>query len=71
MCDLKNGNSRHLTVYPMMASSAFESDPKNKERADCLFESVNKMRYKTSGHLRKYIDSTEKYLRKVQKNDTD
>lgn len=56
-CNLKKGNSLHLTIYPMNLIG------KSKKASDKLFESCQKMRFKTSGHLRKYIDNTESYIK--------
>jgi hypothetical protein len=67
-CYFKNGNSKHLTIYPMYASPGFENNPKSKNYVDELFESINKLRYKTSGQLRKYIDNTEVYLNSIKNN---
>lgn len=61
-CPLKNGKSKHYTVAPMHVDS---SSAKNTLYADFnknIISSLNKMRYKTSGHLRRYIDNTEIYF---------
>lgn len=56
-CPLKGGNSSHLTVYPI-----FLGDNKYKEENNKIIIALNKMRYQTSGHIRRYIDMTEEYL---------
>jgi hypothetical protein len=66
LCPLKNGYSKHLTVEPLLPSS---KDPQYQKNVDDLFDSIKKLRYKTSGHLRQYIDNTEKYLKSVHDND--
>jgi hypothetical protein len=63
LCPLKNGNSLQQTIPPM----AFLVSKKEAiERADKILEIIDKMRFKTSGHLRKYIDNTELYLKAVR-----
>ncbi len=58
-CPLKKGNSFHLTIFPMYA---LLNDPKFQAGTVRILESMKKFRFKTSGHLRKYIDNTNKYL---------
>jgi hypothetical protein len=60
LCPFKNGNSNHLTVFPAFSKT---SDSKYKEQRDKLFNSIKIFRYNTSGHLRKYIDNTDAYLK--------
>jgi hypothetical protein len=60
-CYFKKGNSRHLTIYPM----SLISREKYPEEYDRLFASLGKLRLKTSGHLRNYIDNTETYLNTI------
>ena len=62
LCNFKNGNSKHLTIYPMYAHPPFKTDPKFKSESDKFYASLVKLRHKTSGHLRKYYDNTELYL---------
>lgn len=67
LCPLKNGNSLHKTIAPLFA---FLLNPQNNEEQivhDKLFASCNALRFKTSGHLRKYIDNTELYLNTFKK----
>ncbi|MCX5846307.1 MAG: hypothetical protein NTW12_08115 [Deltaproteobacteria bacterium] len=64
LCHFKNGNALHLTISPMFI---FPAVPENQKMTDKLFASFDKLRFKTSGHLRKYIDNTEFYLNTVNK----
>jgi len=59
LCNFKNGNSMHLTIFPLYAGPR---TPNDEEDYDALYSSCDKLRFKTSGHLRKYIDNTESYL---------
>lgn len=63
-CPLKNGSSYHLTIHPMAADKT-EADDSDEDDYKELLLSVNKLRLMTSGHLRKYIDNTEVYLKFV------
>jgi hypothetical protein len=58
MCPFKTGASQHYTIIPSM-------DILNQ--FDKLEGSVNLLRKKTSGGLRKYIDNTIQYLQTVKK----
>jgi hypothetical protein len=62
-CPLKQGKSNHFTVYPM----AIESGVFREKRSN-IIDSLNMMKFKTSGHLRQYIDNTETYFKYVNKN---
>lgn len=55
-CNFKKGISEHLTIY---------TGKLNNEEKDQIFNSLKKMRYKTSGHIRKYIDLTEMYFKNM------
>ncbi|HXP50239.1 MAG TPA: hypothetical protein VN922_09810 [Bacteroidia bacterium] len=68
LCPLKNGNSTHYTIYPIFtAYYKFEETTKEiVDRCNELSLSIKKLRFHTSGHLRKYIDNTEKYLTDVR-----
>jgi hypothetical protein len=59
LCPLKNGSSKHLTVYPIFLGNI---EPRFQKIVKEIFDSVNKFRFKTSGYLRIYIDNTLKYL---------
>jgi hypothetical protein len=59
-CPLKNGKSKHFTVYPMYVDKESEKDyPRLRKK---ILLSLDKMRHNTSGHLRRYIDNTEAYF---------
>lgn len=64
LCNFKHGNAFHLVIHPMYA---FCYKPELMENTETLLASINKLRLKTSGHLRKYIDNTETYLKDVNK----
>lgn len=64
-CNLKKGNSRHLTICPVFAVVTVK--PNIKEHVDKVLASCKKLRLKTSGHLRKYVDNTELYLDYIHK----
>lgn len=60
-CQLKNGKSSHFTVYPMHADGDSAKDyPEYHQK---IVDSLNRMKYKTSGHLRRYIDNTGAYFK--------
>jgi len=61
LCPLKSGNATHFTVYPIHAKS--KDRPKFETQYVELIDSIKKFRLRTSGHLRKYIDNTEAYLK--------
>jgi len=65
LCPLKNGNAIHKTILPIFANIA---DPDHQEFNDELFASFKKLRFKTSGHLREYIDNTELYLNSFKRS---
>jgi len=65
-CPFKNGSAWNLTIEPMFAKYYASEDLKQNENCKALFESIKKLRYKTSGHLRKYIDNTESYLNEIE-----
>lgn len=60
-CPLKKGKSDHLIIQPMLLGLKGYEDENKK-----LIESVNNMKFTTSGHLRVYIDSTIDYLKTVE-----
>lgn len=67
-CPLKNGNSWHLTIYPFWAPEDLKTS-QYKEHSKNLFDAIKKLRYQTSGYLRKYIDNTEAYLNFINKGE--
>ena len=56
LCPFKTGNSIHQTIVPLTDLASNYED---------VEESIKRMRSKTSGGLRKYIDNTLTYLAKV------
>ncbi|MDP3096679.1 MAG: hypothetical protein Q8M86_01885 [Syntrophales bacterium] len=64
-CPFKNGNSLHMVIPPLFTLS---QEPKHQEYMEKLFLSFDKLRFKTSGYLRKYIDNTELYLNIMKKS---
>lgn len=54
-CMFKAGNAKHMVIYPM---NVFPTETLEEEHKE-LLKSFNKLRYKTSGALRKYVDNTE------------
>jgi len=66
LCPLKNGFATHLTIAPMSAPPLTVKEAENPrlvEQAKNLRVAIQKLRYKTSGYLRRYIDNTEAYLK--------
>lgn len=62
LCPFKGGSSQHLTIPPIFAGE--DSNDIDQEDQEDLLKGVRKFRHKTSGHLRKYIDNTESFLKK-------
>jgi hypothetical protein len=58
-CNFKNGNSKHLTIIPMYSQ---QLKPEFVEIHSLLHNSLKKMRFKTSGQIRRYIDNTQNYF---------
>lgn len=69
LCPLKTGSSYHWTIHPLTADHTC-NDKEFIAEYKKLKSSVNKLRFRTSGHLRKYIDNTEQYLEFVWENST-
>ena len=67
-CHFKNGISKHLTVFPMNAIIYENQKTESESNLYKLLESINCLRHKTSGHLRKYIENTEAYLQFIKDN---
>ncbi len=61
-CPLKKGRSNHYTIYPMHADSVNEDEKRYVQYYSAIRTSLHKMNYATSGHLRTYIDNTNKYF---------
>ena len=66
MCSLKNGTAKHMTIYPL--HTRVKENDKFNSAHEALINAVEKLRLKTSGHLRKYIDNTEVYLNEINKS---
>jgi hypothetical protein len=67
LCPLKNGTVNHQTVYPMFLPLIEEEDKVNPLTVT-LRKSIEKLRYKTSGNIRKYVDNTDLYFDFVIEN---
>lgn len=65
LCPFKGGYSNHLAIHPIYLDTSTPDKYENQRQG--LFESINKFRFKTSGHLRKYIDNTDEYLKAMDK----
>jgi len=63
-CPLKKGNTNHLTIYPIHGDAT--EGEKYYENSKSLDKALKKMRYSTSGNIRKYIDNTEVYLKFIR-----
>lgn len=61
-CPFKGGNSHHLTIPPIFAGE--ESNEIDQEEQEQLMKGLKGFRHRTSGHIRKYIDNTESFLKK-------
>ena len=70
LCPLKNGASYHLTVHPMTSDKALQA-VEDREDYESLLIAVHKLRQRTSGYLRRYIDNTEAYIKYVRTNNED
>lgn len=62
LCPFKGGSSHHLTIPPIFADEF--SNKSDKEEQEALMKGIRGFRRKTSGHIRKYIDNTESFLKK-------
>ena len=65
LCPLKRGKSNHFTIYPMHIDSSSAESTEFSMHHQNIFKSLEKMKYKTSGYLRQYIDNTDSYFRYV------
>lgn len=65
-CLLRNGLANHLVIFPLFgvyySEAPLEIIAENKK----LLTTIKNLRHNTSGHLRKYIEYTEKYLTTLQ-----
>ena len=58
-CPFKDGNARHFIIPPLYCSKQY-----NGTDGQAAFVSeFKKFRHTTSGHIRKYLDNTEAYLK--------
>jgi hypothetical protein len=60
-CPFKTGVANHLTVYPMYGRAIPEHIKQNEK----LAVGMGKLKLRTSGPLRKYVDNTRTYLEKL------
>jgi len=58
-CPFKKGKSKHHVIYPIFIGDEYSEIEKD------MMDSIRKMRYETSGFIRKYIDNTEEYLNEI------
>lgn len=63
-CPFKNGKSSHLTIYPVSLLIDYLAGVDDYQK---IRNGVLKLRLKTSGALRKYVDNTLEYLDLVYK----
>ncbi|MDR0436880.1 MAG: hypothetical protein LBH22_01110, partial [Bacteroidales bacterium] len=71
-CSLKKCRSLHYTICPMFVFVSANS-PEYDEAIQIhnqIFTSLEKMKHKTSGHLRRYIDNTNLYFEYVKEKHT-
>jgi len=61
LCPFKKGSTYHSTICPMHAT--VRNSPKFSYKYSRLVNSINNLKYKTSGHLRQYIDNTQDYIK--------
>lgn len=70
-CPLKNGKSQHYTIYPMHVDGQSAKSKEYKKYHNNILSSLNNMKFKTSGQLRRYIDHTNLYFNFVKANEED
>ena len=61
LCPFKKGNSKNLTICPIF----LPLEDKHPEKHKQMVESISELRCQTSGHLRRYVDNTEIYHKKL------
>lgn len=64
-CPFKGGPATHLTIPPLYGIGSVEKN--DKDQVDKFKAGFRRLRLKTSGHIRKYIDNTSVYLEKISK----
>jgi hypothetical protein len=63
-CPFKQGTSNHLVITPLFLGVPPNEKEQFRKQQFLMFYGVKNLRFNTSGHLRKYIDNTEQYLKK-------
>jgi hypothetical protein len=66
LCNFKLGASNHLTIPPLFAGVENADSEPSKKQKKRLIEGIKRLRHKTSGHLRKYVDNTEAFIKYVE-----
>jgi len=64
ICPFKGGASKHLIIPPIFAGASPNGTLHKWEQE--LKNGIKALRHKTSGHLRKYIDNTEAFLKSYE-----
>ena len=64
LCPFKTGSSKHYTVIPV----GYSKNDDWQNEYETLKHAIKRLRNKTSGGLRKYIDNTMQYLEYVHEN---
>lgn len=59
-CSFKQGEADHFTIVPMFAAPP--DDDAYLSEKEALYKSIKGLRGITSGHLRVFVDNTEKFL---------
>lgn len=66
-CKFKEGEASHLTIFPLLLIK--ELNGKKFDKRDEYYKNylanLNNLKFETSGHLRKYIENTESYLKYI------
>jgi hypothetical protein len=59
-CPLKNGIVNHKAIYPALLDYKLKAEFSNEQQT--VIDGVNALRFTVSGHLRKYVENTQKYF---------
>jgi hypothetical protein len=62
-CPLKNGVVNHKAIYPMLMDYKLKAEFPKEQQA--VTDGLNALRFTVSGHLRKYVENTQKYFSHV------
>lgn len=62
-CPLKNGVVNHKAIYPMLMDYKLKTEFSKEQQA--VTDGLNALRFTVSGHLRKYVENTQKYFSHV------